>query len=142
LVPFCSNTQVLWYRKSYAEVADMDVTQPVTWTQIIDAASENGAKSNVQANTYERYSAWVNALITGAGAPTAENTEEGSDAVITIDSEAGQAAAEVIESLASSEAAPADLSVSNDGTAGTTFGSDAGSFLVNWTYIWGNYGDD
>ena len=48
----------------------------------------------------------------------------------------------MIEALASSEAAPADLSVSNEGTAGTTFGGDEGSFLVNWTYIWGNYGDD
>jgi multiple sugar transport system substrate-binding protein len=32
--------------------------------------------------------------------------------------------------------------VSNEGTAGTTFGGDEGSFLVNWTYIWGSYGDD
>ena len=48
----------------------------------------------------------------------------------------------MIQELAESEAAPADLSVSNEGTAGTTFGGDEGSFLVNWTYIWGNYGDD
>lgn len=142
VAPFWSNTQVLWFRKSFAEEADLDMSQPVTWKQIIDAASENGGKIGVQANKYEGYSVWVNALITGAGGQIAENTEEGSDAEITIDSEAGQAAAEVIESLASSEAAPADLSVSNEGTAGTTFGSDAGSFLVNWTYIWGNYGDD
>lgn len=142
VAPFWSNTQVLWFRKSFVEQTDLDMSEPVTWQQIIDAASENGGKIGVQANKYEGYSVWVNALVTGAGGQIAENTEEGSDAEITIDSEAGKAAAEVIEALASSEAAPADLSVSNEGTAGTTFGSDAGSFLVNWTYIWGNYGDD
>ena len=48
-------------------------------------------------------------------------------------------AAGIIEKLADSSAAPADLSVSNEGTAGATFGSDQGAFLVNWTYIWTNY---
>ncbi|GAB3031827.1 sugar ABC transporter substrate-binding protein [Nocardioides flavus (ex Wang et al. 2016)] len=142
VAPFWSNTQVLWYRKSFVDQTDLDMSQPVTWDQIIEAADQNDGKIGVQANKYEGYSVWVNALITGAGGQIAENTEAGNEADITIDSEAGQAAAEVIEKLASSEAAPADISVSNEGTAGTTFGSDAGSFLVNWTYIWGNYGDD
>ena len=34
---------------------------------------------------------------------------------------------------------PADLSVSNEGTAGGTFGGPQGAFMVNWTYIWTNY---
>ena len=46
---------------------------------------------------------------------------------------------EIIEKLAGSEAAPADLSVSNEGTAGATFGGPQGAFMVNWTYIWTNY---
>ena len=142
VAPFWSNTQVLWYRKSFVDQTDLDMSQPVTWDQIIEAADENGGKIGVQANKYEGYSVWVNALITGAGGQIAENTEAGNEADITIDSEAGQAAAEVIEKLSSSEAAPSDISVSNEGTAGTTFGGDQGSFLVNWTYIWGNYGDD
>ncbi len=142
VAPFWSNTQVLWYRKSFVDQTDLDMSQPVTWQQIIDAADANGGKIGVQANKYEGYSVWVNALVTGAGGQIAENTEEGADADITIDSEAGLAAAEVIEALSGSEAAPADISVSNEGTAGTTFGADDGAFLVNWTYIWGNYGDD
>ena len=56
-----------------------------------------------------------------------------------MDSEAGRIAAGIIEKLADSTAAPPDLSVSNEGTAGATFGSDQGAFLVNWTYIWTNY---
>lgn len=43
--PFWSNTQVLWYRKSFVEKAGIDMSQPVTWDQIIDAAAENGARS-------------------------------------------------------------------------------------------------
>ena len=137
--PFWSNTQVLWYRKSFVDQTDLDMSQPVTWDQIIDAAVENGGQIGVQANKYEGYSVWINALIEGAGGQLVENADQGVDADLTIDSEQGAAAAKVIEKLASSEAAPADLSVSNEGTAGTTFGGDNGSFLVNWTYIFHNY---
>jgi multiple sugar transport system substrate-binding protein len=56
-----------------------------------------------------------------------------------VNSPAGEDAAKVIETRAGSKAAPADLSVSNEGTAGSTFGSDKGAFMVNWTYIWHNY---
>jgi len=137
--PFWSNTQVLWYRKSFVEKAGIDMSQPVTWDQIIDAASDNDAKIGVQANKYEGYVVWINALIEGAGGHILEDAGEGVDAKITISDDAGKTAAGIIEKLATSEAAPADLSVSNEGTAGSTFGSDQGSFLVNWTYIWHNY---
>jgi multiple sugar transport system substrate-binding protein len=139
--PFWSNTQVLWYRKSFVDKAGIDMSQPVTWDQIIDAANENGGEIGVQANKYEGYVVWINALVEGAGGHILEEAGEGVDAEITISSDAGQKAAEIIEKLATSEAAPADLSVSNEGTAGSTFGSDQGSFLVNWTYIWHNYDD-
>jgi multiple sugar transport system substrate-binding protein len=139
--PFWSNTQVLWYRKSFVEKAGIDMSQPVTWDQIIDAADENNAKIGVQANKYEGYVVWINALVEGAGGHILEDAGEGVDAKITLGGEAGQDAAAIVEKLATSEAAPADLSVSNEGTAGSTFGSDQGSFLVNWTYIWHNYDD-
>ncbi len=137
--PFWSNTQVLWYRKSFVDKVGLDMSQPVTWDQIIDAADEGGGKIGVQANKYEGYSVWINALIAGAGGTIVEDAEKGDDATITVDSEAGRAAAAVIEKLASSKAAASDLSVSNEGTAGSTFGSDDGAFLVNWTYIFHNY---
>lgn len=137
--PFWSNTQVLWYRKSFVEKAGIDMSQPVTWDQIIDAAVENDGKIGVQANKYEGYVVWINALVEGAGGHLLENAAEGAEADITISDAAGETAAGIIEKLASSTAAPADLSVSNEGTAGSTFGSDQGSFLVNWTYIFHNY---
>jgi multiple sugar transport system substrate-binding protein len=137
--PFWSNTQVLWYRKSFVDQAGLDMSKPVTWDQIIDAADENDAEIGVQANKYEGYVVWINALVEGAGGHILEDAGEGVDATITLGDEAGQDAAAVIEKLATAEAAPPDLSVSNEGTAASTFGSDKGSFMVNWTYIWHNY---
>jgi multiple sugar transport system substrate-binding protein len=137
--PFWSNTQVLWYRKSFVEKAGINMNQPVTWDQLIDVAAENGGQLGVQANKYEGYSVWINALYSGAGGQLVSNTEQGADLTIDIDSPEGEQAAAIIEKLASSDAAPPDLSVSNEGTAGSTFGGPAGSFMVNWTYIWHNY---
>jgi multiple sugar transport system substrate-binding protein len=142
VAPFWSNTQVLWYRKSFVDRAGLDMGQPVSWDQIITAAAENDGTVAVQANKYEGYSVWVNALVSGAGGEIATDTERGAEANITINSEAGQAAADVVEELAGSDAAPADLSVSNEGTAATTFASDIGAFMVNWTFIWNNYGEE
>jgi multiple sugar transport system substrate-binding protein len=139
VAPFWSNTQVLWYRKSFAEKAGIDMSKPVTWDQIIDAASKNDGKVAVQANKYEGYVVWINALISGAGGAIATDTDKGIDLKLEVDSPAGETAAGIIEKLAGSPAAPADLSVSTEGTAGGTFGSPQGAFLVNWTYIWTNY---
>src|SRR3954454_22641902 len=137
--PFWANTQVLWYRKSFAKKAGLDMTKPVTWDQIIDAAAKNGGQLGVQANKYEGYPLWINALIAGAGSQILSNTDKGADATIDLNSPAGDDAAAIINKLSHSKAAPADLSVSNEGTAGSTFGSDNGSFMVNWTYIFHNY---
>ncbi|HSF34797.1 MAG TPA: extracellular solute-binding protein [Nocardioides sp.] len=135
VAPFWSNTQVLWYRKSFVEQTDLDMEQPVTWDQIIKAAGENDGTVAVQANKYEGYSVWINALVSGAGGEIASQTEQGADAQIDIDSDAGRKAAQVIAELASSDAAPADLSIAQEGQAAATFGGDRGAFMVNWTYI-------
>ena len=96
VAPFWSNTQVLWYRKSFVQKAGLDMSQPVTWDQIIDAASNNGGTVAVQANKYEGYVVLINALIEGAGGHIATDPEAGVDATIGVDSQAGQDAAEVI----------------------------------------------
>jgi multiple sugar transport system substrate-binding protein len=135
VAPFWSNTQVLWYRKSFVEETGLDMGQPVTWDQIIQAASDNGGTVAVQANKYEGYAVWINSLIAGAGGEIASETEKGEDASIDLASEAGQDAAQVVSGLSSSTAAPPDLSVSNEGTAAATFAGDSGAFMVNWTFI-------
>jgi multiple sugar transport system substrate-binding protein len=142
VVPFWANTQVLWYRKSLAEAAGLDMTQPVTWDQIIDAASEQGGTVGVQANKYEGYVVWINALIAGAGGDIVSDTEAGADASVDIGSEAGQDAAAIVQKLANSPAAEADLSVSNEGTVLVPFATDPGGFQVNWTFVYANYQAD
>lgn len=137
--PFWSNTQVLWYRKSFVEKAGIDMSQPQTWSSIIEAAANNNGTVAVQANKYEGYVVWINALVESAGGAIVTEVEKGADAKVTVGDEAGTKAAEVVQELAESEAAPSDLSVSNEGTAGTTFGGDEGAFMVNWTYIWNSY---
>lgn len=139
--PQWANTQVLWYRKSLAEAAGLDMTQPVTWDQVIDAAADNDGTVGVQANKYEAYVVWINALIQGAGGDIVSDTEAGRDARIDIDSDAGRDAAAVIAKLAGSRAAQPDLSVSNEGTSlGQMFPAQgAGEFMTNWTFVYQNY---
>lgn len=134
-IPQWANTQIMWYSKSLAQQAGLDMSQPVTWEQIIDAAAQNGGTVGVQGKKYEGYAAWVNALVMGAGGEIATDLEAGSDADVTIDSEAGQAAAAVIEKLSSSAAAQSDLSNSNEGTV-LPYLNDGGGFMMNWTFVY------
>jgi multiple sugar transport system substrate-binding protein len=138
VAPLWANTQVLWYRKSVADEAGLDMTQPVTWDQIIDAASDNGGFVGVQANKYEGYVVWINALVLGAGGDIVSETELGADASVDIGSDAGVEAARIIRKLADSPAAMSDLSVSNEGTVLGPFATDRGAFQVNWTFVFNN----
>jgi multiple sugar transport system substrate-binding protein len=137
--PFWSNTQVLWYRKGFVDKNGPDMSKPVTWNQIITTASDNGGTVAVQANKYEGYVVWINALISGAGGSIVVDADKGPDAKVDVNSPAGDDAAKVINELAHSKAAPPDLSIAQEGQAGSTFGSPSGAFMVNWTYIWHNY---
>jgi multiple sugar transport system substrate-binding protein len=141
--PQWANTQVLWYRKSLAEAAGLDMTKPVTWDQVIDAASGAKGTVGVQANKYEAYVVWINSLIQGAGGNILDpdTVEDGRDAKVTIDSKAGEDAAAVIKKLASSPAAQPDFTTSNEGTSlGQMFPeSGAGEFMTNWTFVYKNY---
>ncbi|MBD8607616.1 extracellular solute-binding protein [Aeromicrobium sp. CFBP 8757] len=141
--PQWANTQVLWYRKSLAQAAGLDMTQPVTWDQVIDAAADNDGTVGVQANKYEAYVVWINSLIQGAGGNILdpETVEDGRDAKVTIDSKAGEDAAAVIEKLAKSGATQPDFTTSNEGTSlGRMFPENgAGEFMTNWTFVYKNY---
>ena len=47
--PMWANTQLLWYRKSVAKAAGLDLNQPVTWEQLIQAAKSQQKTIGVQA---------------------------------------------------------------------------------------------
>jgi multiple sugar transport system substrate-binding protein len=135
-VPFWANTQLLWYRKSVAQEAGLDMDEPVTWDQIIDAALETDSTVAVQADRYEGYSVWINALVEGAGGTIVDNAEAGQDADITLDTPEGQKAAEIIARLASSPVSSPALSTAQETESLATFVRPNGGFIVIWPYIY------
>lgn len=139
--PQWANTQVVWFRRSLADAAGLDMSQPVTWDQVIDAAAKEGGTVGVQAKKYEAYVVLINALVQGAGGQIVSDTESGVDAKVEIDSEAGREAAAVIQKLADSKAAQDDLSNSDEGTSlGLMYPAEGpGEFMLNWTFAYKNY---
>jgi len=134
-VPFWANTQLLWYRKSVVEEAGLDMSKPVTWDQIIDAALQTDTTVGVQADRYEGYSVWINALVEGGGGHIVENAEAGQDAKIALDTPAGEEAAAIISKLAGSPASSPAVSTAQETESLATFVRPNGGFLVIWPYI-------
>src|SRR5262245_41035141 len=135
--PFWANTQLLWYRKSAVQAAGLDpATTPITWDQMIQAATKEKKVIGVQANRYEGYMVWTNALVTSAGGQIITNVQDGKNATPEIASPAGDAAAKVIGDLARSSAAPPAMSTAGEEEARSAFQSDKGMFMVNWPYVY------
>ncbi len=137
-VPFWANTQLLWYRKSVARKAGLDMTKPVTWDQVIAAAKSQKKTIGVQASRYEGYVVWINALIAGAGGEVLKNPGATGDAVkLGLDTKAGQEAAAVIQKVAQTGVGGPALSSTTETEALNLFSDNATSgFLVNWPYVW------
>lgn len=137
-VPFNTNTQLLWYHKSVARKAGLDVgpNTNLTWKQVIAAAERTGTTVQVQASRYEGYSALINSLVASAGGQILKNPEAGKDVTPAIDSAAGRAAADVLRTLGRSKAASADISNSDEGTSQAGFLADNGGFMTNWPFVY------
>ena len=135
--PFWANTQVLWYRKSVAKEAGLDMTKPVTWQQVIEAAEKTDTTVGVQAMRYEGYMVWINALIEGAGGHVVENPgADGTELKFGLDSEAGKAAATIIRTIADKGLAGPAMGSSDETVALDLFQSDKSGFLLNWPYVY------
>ena len=136
--PFWANTQLLWFRKSVAQAAGVDPTaEGFTWAEMIDTAESQEKRIGVQGRRYEGYMVWINALVASGGGEIIRDTEAGIDAVPSMASPAGDAAAEVVGRLARSSAAPGDMATAGEEEARSLFQGDAGSFMVNWPYVYG-----
>lgn len=141
-VPFWANTQLLWYRKSVVEDADIDMDEPVTWEQIIDVASENDKLLGVQGSKAESLTVWINALVASAGGEILADPSAPADEIeLGLDSDAGRAAAEVIGRIGSERLAGAGLPTADENASMNLFRGDDGSFMVNWPFVWGAIGD-
>jgi len=124
--PFNSNTQLLWYRTDEVKKA------PTTWNQMIDEAERigpDGGLIQVQANQYEGYTAWFNALLESAGGRILSGPE-------TVDLPEGPTddALEVIGRLGNSPVAAPDIDTSNEDTARLGFEAGDSAFMVNYTF--------
>lgn len=137
-VPFWANTQLLWYRKSVAEAAGLDMEQPVTWEQLITAAEEQDKILGVQGIRAEALTVWINALIESAGGSVIVDTTvaDPADIELGLSSDAGVAASEVISGVAEAGVGGGALSTSGEDANVSAFeGEDAG-FMVNWPFVY------
>ncbi|MGC0251552.1 extracellular solute-binding protein [Pseudactinotalea sp. Z1748] len=136
-VPFWANTQLLWYRESVAEEAGLDMSEPVTWEQLIEAAAENDLYLGVQGARAESLTVWINALVASAGGEILTNPEATSDELeLDLDSEAGRQAAEVVSRIGSEGLGGPGLPTADENASMNLFQGDRGSFMVNWPFVY------
>jgi multiple sugar transport system substrate-binding protein len=125
--PFNTNTQLLWYRKDLVE------EPPKTWDEMIDQAEdlEEAGSIQVQANRYEGFMVWANALIESAGTEILSGPEE-------VDLEQGptEEALAVMGRLARGSAAPPSLSTSDEDSARLGFEAGESAFMTNYTFAY------
>ena len=139
--PFYANVQLLWYYKSIAAKAGLDMTKPVTWNQLIAAARKTRTTVGVQADQYEGYTVLINALIAGAGGRIVQNPgAQAKHVKLGLQSSAGQDAVRIIQQLARGGVGGPAMSTAEEGQSLTLFtttsGAFRGGFLVNWPYVW------
>jgi multiple sugar transport system substrate-binding protein len=136
-VPFWANTQLLWYRKSVAEAAGLDMTKPVTWDQIVKAAQDQDKLVSAQGRRAESLTVWFNALIESAGGHIIdENSTDPTKIQLGFDTPEGQRAAEVMHDVATSGVVGPAFSTSSEDTSASQFESEDAGFMVNWPYVW------
>jgi multiple sugar transport system substrate-binding protein len=78
---------------------------------------------------------WINALVLSGGGEVLQDVEAGRNAKPSLESPAGEKAAEIVGNLARSSAAPVDLSNAAEEQARATFQSEQGMFMLNWPYV-------
>lgn len=136
-VPFFANTQVLFYRKSVAEAAGLDMSQPVTWQQIMDAAETQDKYLGVHGIQGESMTVWVNGLIESAGGSIVQGDAASAEGIqLGLDSEAGDKAAAIIGNIGDKGLGGPGISSQDESAAGVQFRGDKGSFMVNWPFVY------
>lgn len=137
-IPFWANTQLLWYKRSVAEQAGLDLESgSVTWEEVIDAAGETGTTIALQANRYEGYTVLINALIEGTGTSVLLNPEaDAEDLELGLDEPGAEEAASVIERMVDAGVTGPAVSTADEEQSRAVFQDDNGGFMINWPYVW------
>jgi multiple sugar transport system substrate-binding protein len=125
--PFNTNTQLLWYRK------DLVKEPPKTWDEMIDQAEalKEAGSIQVQANRYEGFMVWVNALIESADTQILSGPE-----TVELEQKPTEAALAVMGRLARGSAAPPSLSTSDEDSARLGFEAGESAFMTNYTFAY------
>lgn len=135
--PFWANTQLLWYRASVAEEAGLDMSQPITWDQLIEAAQKVDTEIGVQASRYEGYMVWINALVEGTGEHIVQNPgAPGDELEFGLTTDGGKKAAAVIQHLAEAKVGGPALGSTNETSSLDMFQTERAGFMLNWPYVY------
>lgn len=136
-IPFWANTQLLWYSKSVARAAGLDMSRPVTWDQLVRAARQQRTTIAVQGIRAEALTVWVNALVASAGGEIVKTPQAPPDAVrLGIDDPAGRRAAQIVREISRSEVAGPALATRNEDASATLFEQRVAAFMVNWPFVY------
>lgn len=136
-IPFWANTQLLWYRQSVAEAAGLDMSQPVTWDQLIEVAEQQGVTIGAQGQKNESLTVWLNALYESQGQPVIENPEAPADQLeFGLDTAAGTKAAEIMSTIADKGLGGAGFTTADENASMVLFQQDDGGFMVNWPFVY------
>lgn len=136
-VPFWANTQLLWYRESVVEEAGLDMSEPVTWDDLIEVAMDQDLYLGVQGARAESLTVWINALVASGGGEILVNPEAPSDELeLDLDSDAGRQAAEILARIGGEALGGPGLPTADENASMSLFQGDRGSFMVNWPFVW------
>ena len=137
-VPFWANTQLLWYKQSVAEAAGLDMTQPVTWEQLVQAAQEQDTQLAAQGIRAEALTVWLNALIESAGGSVITETAEDPENIeLGLAEDPGTRAAEVMNLVGTSGVVGPAFSTAGEDANVQAFEDGEASFMVNWPFVYG-----
>ncbi len=137
-VPFWANTQLLWYRKSAVEDAGLDLEEPVTWAQILEAARESGSTVAVQGTLAESLTVWANALVASAGGEILPDPDVDPEELdVQLDTEAGRLAATIMREVTEDpEIAGSAVTTADEDASNVLFMGDSGGFMVNYPFVY------
>lgn len=136
-VPFWANTQLLWYRTSVAEEAGLNMDEPVTWDQLMDAARETDKELGVHGIRGESMTVWVNAMYESQGQSILVNPEaEGQELELGLDSPAGDETARIIGTIGREGLGGPGITTQDENVAMENWRGENGSFMVNWPFVY------
>jgi len=103
-VPWWFDPQLLWFRGNVAERAGLDTTTASSWDKLFAGAERLNVTVQIEDRDGTGLSEWVNALVAGSDGTLVDGT--GRKATVGLDSDAGRAAAGVVQFYGESHVGP------------------------------------